>query len=144
MERKRKIMCVACGKEIVGGHHLQKYHRSCAENLPGFVVGYNYGRRSVKRDVKALTAPQPAVTREKVIASLTVPERARIAREYLERAKADCESDLARLNAQKDLLESEKARAERHQRLIDDGWELPPFNLDPAVQEMLRVRPAKD
>ena len=121
-------------------HHMQKWHSACKRILPGYMRGYQDGRRSVK---PPKTPPPkewpklPPMERPKLaasISSLTNSQRQQIAREVLGKAKAKLEREMAEKKARLDLIQREKAAADCHNRMLKAGFELPAFRFHPDVE----------
>ena len=104
--------CESCGKPITGEQwHLKKWHTECKVALPGYAAGYNDGRKSKS-------------------SGLTVLQRQNIAREVIEKSKAEVQRDIAEKESRMALINRDIEQAECHQRMLDAGFELPAFRFD--------------
>ena len=123
-------LCKACGKPMPRAHHMANYHYACKVAMPGYKIGYQDGLRAGRKSVARAARPEPAPRVRSIVHALTPAQREQIAREVLLEKKAELERDIADKRAQMALLEGEKERAERHKRMLEDGWDLPPFEVD--------------
>ena len=117
----------------------QKWHAACRMASPGYMAGYDAGRRSILTPHGRARVPQddPPVQPVKVryrVSSLTKSQRQQIAREVFEEAKAKLEREMAEKKARLDLIQREKAAADCHNRMLKAGFELPPFRFHPDVE----------
>ena len=129
--------CESCGKPMLRNRYKQKWHTACRMELPGYMAGYDAGRRSILTPQGRARVPQddPPVQPVKVrYRSLTKSQRQQIAREVLKEDKAELERELAEKKVRLEFLEREKALADCHARMLKAGFKLPEFRFHPDVE----------